>query len=292
MSMRIEDWRFRLAQRIADAYAVDQNARVVMIAGSVGRGAADRFSDIEIDVYYTQPPSDQARQAAVARSGAALLDMDEDPDEWAEQLGFGPFHAATSTFLVSTMERYLSETLEAGRTAPLAQARIHSVLHSIPTRGAELVESWRDRAAHYPDILAHAMLAEHLDQRRFWYAAHMLAARDDVLLLHDVLLDAARKLVWALQGLNRRYLMTPEHIKWLDEMIAGLPITPHEFGGRLKQLLRMQPHDAVAAMEQLIEETLLLVEAHEPDFAIAPFREAAHRRIALDQPPPEVVAVL
>jgi hypothetical protein len=287
-----EDWRFRLAQHIAAAYAADPNAEVVMIAGSVGRGAADRFSDIEVDVYYAQPPSDRARQAAVARAGAALLDMDQDPDEWAEEMGFGPFHAATSTFLVATMERYLSQTLEAAETAPLAQARIHSVLHSIPVKGSALVERWRDRAAHYPDSLAYAMLAEHLDQRRFWYAADMLAARDDTLLLHDVLLHAARKLVWALHGLNRRYTMTPEHVKWLDEMIAGLPVRPRDFGARLKQALRLSPGEAVAAMAELIEETLALVEAHEPGFSTAPFREAAHRRVALDAPPPEVVALL
>lgn len=287
-----EDWRFRLARHIAAAYAADPNAEVVMIAGSVGRGASDRFSDIEIDVYYAQPPSDRARQAAVARAGATLLDMDQDPDEWAEELGFGSFHAATSTFLVATMERYLSQTLEAGQTAPLAQARIHSLLHSIPIKGSGLVERWRDRAAHYPDTLAHAMLAEHLDQRRFWYAADMLAARNDVLLLHDVLLDAARKLVWALHGLNRRYAMTPENVKWLDETIAGLPAKPPDFGNRLKQLMRLQPADAVAAMAELIEETLALVEAHEPEFSTAPFREAGRGRVALVDPPAEVAAVL
>lgn len=287
-----EEWRFRLAQRIAAAYAADPNAEVVMIAGSVGRGMADRFADIEIDVYYAAPPSDQARAAAVARAGAVLLDMDQDPDEWAEEMSFGPFHAATSTFLVATMERYLLQALHAGQTAPPAQARIHSVLHSIPTKGGELVERWRERAAHYPDVLAHAMLDQHLDQRRFWYAASMLAARDDVLLLHDVLLDAVRKLIWALHGLNRRYTMTPENIKWLDETIASLPIRPYELSSRLKQLLHLPPVEAVAAMGGLIEETLALVEAHEPGFAVAPFREAAYRRAALDAPPPEVAAIL
>lgn len=98
-------WRLALAQRIARAYAADQNARVVMIAGSVGRGSADRFSDIEIDVYYERAPTRAERAAVVERMGGALEGLDEDDDEWAEDFSVGGFHAASSTFLVETMER-------------------------------------------------------------------------------------------------------------------------------------------------------------------------------------------
>jgi predicted nucleotidyltransferase len=58
-------WRFALAERIGAAYASTDNARVVMIAGSVGRGSEDRYSDIEIDVYYAEPPTEAERVAAV-----------------------------------------------------------------------------------------------------------------------------------------------------------------------------------------------------------------------------------
>jgi predicted nucleotidyltransferase len=57
-------WRLALAERIAAAYIENPKAAVVMIAGSVGRGVADRYSDIEIDVYYTEPPTEAERIAS------------------------------------------------------------------------------------------------------------------------------------------------------------------------------------------------------------------------------------
>lgn len=44
-------WRFTLAEHIDLAYAADPKACVVMVAGSTGRGTADRYSDIELEVY-------------------------------------------------------------------------------------------------------------------------------------------------------------------------------------------------------------------------------------------------
>jgi hypothetical protein len=40
-------WRFALAQRIGQAYAANPKAKVVMVAGSTGRGTADRYSDLD-----------------------------------------------------------------------------------------------------------------------------------------------------------------------------------------------------------------------------------------------------
>lgn len=39
-------WRFALAERIAASYARNPKVRAIQVAGSVGRGAADRYSDI------------------------------------------------------------------------------------------------------------------------------------------------------------------------------------------------------------------------------------------------------
>ncbi len=140
-------WRFALVERIAAAYAHDPNAEVVMIAGSVGRGTADRYSDIEVDVYYARPPTDAGRRTAVARCGATLELLDEDADEWEEQMSLGGFHAATSTFLVSTMERYLMEVVDRGEIAPLVQVRLHSLQHAVAVKGTALVQQWRSKAA-------------------------------------------------------------------------------------------------------------------------------------------------
>lgn len=279
-------WRFALAERIAASYTRNPKTRVVMIAGSVGRGCADRYSDIEIDVYYAEPPTDAERIAAVEGCGGTVELLDQDEDEWEEQMSLGGFHAATSTFLVGTMERYLAEVVDRCEVAPSAQIRLSSLQQAVTVMGEEQVAQWRAKAAAYPAGLTHAMLARNLDFQRFWYAAEMLAARDDVLLLSHVFVDVQRKLLGALLGLNRIYLPTPDAMKWMDESIAAMAIKPVDLSARLKGAFRSAPEDGVRTMDEAIAETLALVERHAPEFDLAPYRgNGGHRRAAWDVPP-------
>jgi hypothetical protein len=279
-------WRYTLAQRIAAAYAEDPNTRVVMIAGSVGRSTDDRFSDIEIDVYYERPPTVQERTATVVRCGGVLEGLDEDDDEWEEQMSLGGFHAASSTFLCSTMERYLVEVIDQGLVAPPAQTRLYSLQQAVTVKGAPQVERWRERTRHYPQHLVEAMLQENLVFDGFWYAEEMLAARDDWLVLYEIFVGVEKQIVRALLGLNRQYLPTPEKLKWLDQIIAAMTIKPDNLAARLKGAFRGDPMDGVRDLKVLIAETLTLVEAHQPTFDTAPYRaNFARLRQVWDEPP-------
>jgi hypothetical protein len=279
-------WRLALAEEIGAAYASDDNAQVVMVAGSVGRGSADRYSDIEVDVYYAEPPTEGERIAAVERCGAAVKLLAEDEDEWEEQMSIGGLHAHTSTFLVATMERYLREVVEQCSLEPDAQTRLFSLQHAVTLKGEDQVERWRAKAAAYPDGLQRAMLDENLRFGRFAYAAEMLAARDDLLTLYEIFVGTGRQLLGALLGLNRTYMPAPDYLKSMDETIGSMAIKPADLSARLKRSFRIDPSAAVVELEALIEETLALVEKHVRGFDAAPHRaELAKRRTAYDTPP-------
>lgn len=274
-------WRFALAERIAASYARNPKVQAIQVAGSVGRGVADRYSDIEIDIYYSEPPTEAERIAAVRGCGAVVDSLDEDDDEWEEQMLLDGVHAATSTFLVSTMERYLCEVVEEGQIAPAAQTRLYSLQHAVPFVGHDLIEQWREKAARYPARLTHNMLAANLSFRGFWYAEEMLAARSDVLLLYRSFVEVGQQLIHALLGLNRRYLSTPDGIKWMDETLAALPLKPANCAARTKAAFRVEPVEGVRILKALIAETLDLVELHIPDFDTVPYRVnfSRHRQV-------------
>jgi hypothetical protein len=279
-------WRFALAQQIAASYARNPNAQVVMIAGSVGRGRTDRYSDIEVDVYYTEPPTEAERTAAVEGCGGLVEKFDEDDDEWEEQMLVGGFHAASSTFLIATLERYLTEVVDQCLIAPPAQTRLYSLQHAVTVKGEALVEQWRARAAAYPDGLVRAMLEHYLAFRGFGYAEEMLAARDDLILLYDIFVRIERQIIGALLGLNRLYTPTPDHMKWMDEMIEEMPLKPRDLSARLKWAFRIEPLKGVALLKEIIGETLDLVERHVPEFDTGLYRaNLAKRRPVWDEPP-------
>lgn len=279
-------WRFALAEQIAAAYAQNPKTAAIMIAGSVGRGRADRYSDIEIDVYYMAAPTVAERIAAVEGAGAIVESLDEDEDEWEEQMLLGGVHAATSTFLVSTLERYLSEVVDQGQIAPSAQMRLHSLLNAQPVWGHELAEQWRAKARHYPDTLARAMLHENLRFAGFGYGEEMLAARDDQLQLYSDFVKVEQQILKALLGLNHIYLMTPEALKWMDENIEAMAIRPVDLSGRLKRAFHVEPIAGVQLLKSVIGEVFDLVEQHVPDFDVTPYRQRmANKRQVLDHLP-------
>jgi hypothetical protein len=271
-------WRFALAQQLAKAYAANPKAQVVMAAGSTGRGTADRYSDLEIDVYWSAPPTAAERRSVVAGGGGVLLTLfDYEEDEWAEEISIGGFHIGTSTFLVETMESYLTEVLDEYSTAPLPQMRLYSLQHAIPLVGAELVERWRTRAAAYPTALAHAMLRENLVFEGFGYAEEMLAARDDMLALADIFCRVERQILGALLGLNRLYLPNPTY-KGMDELIAEMRFSPPDLSTRLKHAFRLPPLEGVQLLHSVIADLFALIETHVPEFDTRPYRERVRQR--------------
>jgi hypothetical protein len=279
-------WRLALAERVGRAYAVDPRARVVMVAGSTGRGTADRYSDVEIDVYWSEPPTDDERRAAVERSGATLLELHPyEADEWAESISLGGFYLHTSTFLVATMERYLREVLEDCSTALDPQMRLFSLLHAQTLVGEDLVARWCGRALAYPTALAEAVVREHLSFGRLGYSGAVFAARDDLLPLYDVFCETEREILWVLLGLNRLYLPTPS-LKQADELIAEMRLAPPDLARRLKDVFRLPPIDGVAALNRLCEDVFALVETHLPGVDTAQPRAGfTHHRGVWDQPP-------
>jgi hypothetical protein len=187
-----------------------------------------------------------------------------DENEWADGFLIGGVKVDTSQFLVSTIDRWLDDALVRADIEPEYQVRITAILHGQPLYGADLIERWRAKAAVYPDVLAHAMVTEYLSFRPR-YLLEMLAARDDVLLLHQDLVAAEQMILSVLMGINRVYAPHPFH-KWLDWEISQLKYAPIDLNRRLRQVLTAEPRAAVDQLHQLIEETFALVEQHLPMF--------------------------
>jgi predicted nucleotidyltransferase len=271
--------RRRLAEIVAPAYAANPKVAAVLLAGSVARGQADRYSDIEIDVYWHTPPTDADLLAPIERSGWELLYRHVDEYEWADGFFIEGIKVDTSQFLVATLDGWIEDVMERADLEVEKQIRITAIQHGQALYGADLIERWRARAASYPDALARAMVAQYLDFRPR-ELLEMLAARDNTLLLHRSLVGIAQQIFDVLMGLNRVYLPHPYH-KWLDWEVTQLPIAPADLAGRLRRLLRAEPRAAADEANRLVEETFALVEQYMPEHDTTAARaEFELRRVA------------
>ena len=135
-----------------------------------------------------------------------------------------------------------------------------------------MIDEWRVRCSRYPTSLALAMVAKGLALRPR-ERLDMLAARDDVLLLHRDLVDNVQGLLDALFGLNRVFAPHPFH-KWLDREGALLEDAPVDLVLRIRRLLVSPPHAAVEELCDLTFETFDLVERLLPAADVTTLRAA------------------
>jgi hypothetical protein len=273
--------RRALAEIVAPAYAANPKVVGVLLAGSVARGIADQFSDIEIDIFWQAPPTDEDRSAPIERAGWPTVYRHVDENEWADGFLIAGVKVDTSQFLVSTLDRWLDDVLVRADTEPEYQVRITAIQHGQPLYGAGLIERWRAKTAAYPDALAHAMAAEYGGFRPR-YLLEMLAARDDLLLLHQDLVAAEQQILSVLMGVNRMYAPHPFH-KWLDWEIGQLKIAPPNLNRRLRQILRAEPCAAVDQLGELIEETFALIEQYLPEFDTSAARAVFDERRVIEE---------
>jgi hypothetical protein len=279
-----------LARRAARAYAGNPKLVALTVAGSVGSGVADRFSDLELDCYWFSAPGDLDRTGPVSALGGeltALWGYDRDEEEWSEDYRLGELDVTVSNFLTVTVtvERFLDAVVRHADADPVKHMRLAALQRSRPLAGAELIASWRARADGYPDELAAAMVEQALDPQVLigWAARDALASRGDDLAARDLLTRAGHAVVSVVLAVNRVYV-PHRQLKWQRHLITGLDVVPERLAQRLELLARSEIAEALQAAESLLADTVLLAQAH-TGADIRSFREGlSERRRSVDPP--------
>jgi predicted nucleotidyltransferase len=75
-------WRLEVAHYAAPIIARNPKVKAIVLGGSVSRGNADSYSDIEINVIWAEPPTEADRLAPIEPAGGVFWELDPyDPAE-------------------------------------------------------------------------------------------------------------------------------------------------------------------------------------------------------------------
>lgn len=267
-------WRSDIAKTIAPLYGKNPKTVAVILGGSTARGHADKFSDMEMGVFWKHPPSDDDRQQVVDELGADLIRLyDYDPNEkvWSDDymIGRNASDEPKSGILVeithyraSFMERTLKAVLKDHSTDMQAHNLIAGVVDAIPMCGMPLVKDWQLRAATYPDELAVAMVNHYGIIDHFWRWEMYLHRSQNLPMLYQSFSYVHQRLLHVLLGLNRVYYFG---FKWLDVVVDRLDIKPDNLLERLQQPYQVSPDEGAKQIIALVDEVFDLVEHHLPD---------------------------
>ncbi|MFB2894824.1 nucleotidyltransferase domain-containing protein [Aerosakkonemataceae cyanobacterium BLCC-F50] len=255
-----------LVKRNVKAYIANPKTKAVMVTGSVAEGLCDEYSDCDVMFYYDELPSEQELNLARQQNqGSELIEILGDRKEGAigETLLIDGVECQFAHTTIAQWEKEMSSVLKEFDVQSLTMKGMSGILVGIPLYGETLIQQWKAKVANYPDGLAQKMVEHYLKFFPIWGMQSKLARRDTTLWYYQILVEDAQNLLGVLSGLNRLYYSTFQ-FKRMGKFIEQMSIAPTNLTSRLESLLRAEPHIAVNQLEQLVQETLDLVNTYMP----------------------------
>ena len=266
-------WRYELARQVAPFIIAHPDVQALMLAGSTSRGNADRYSDVEIGVFWSRPPTDEERLASIEPSGGVFWELDEynEVDEiWMGEWGMFGVKMDVRNLTVEKMERIIRDVVEHYDTDAFKHATLSALQHSIPLHNASLLTRWQSRITPYPDELARTVVKQHLDLTEWPWWIETLIARYDIPLLYQSFSEAVWEILGMLIGLNHFYHPGK---KWMDRLISELLIAPPDLSKRIKAAFCCEPLGGLLKLKMLVLEVYALVEQHMPEVDVQTARQ-------------------
>ena len=269
--------RLAHARRIGARYAAEPGVLGVWCAGSVGRGHADRWSDLEVPVLWATPPSDAARAVVVSNVGG-LDTWPQVYDEtermvldvwWMDGSECAGLQVEVPHLTVDDAEALLHRLLIELDPDPYLLGFAAALAYGQVLHGCEELTSLMDRVASYPRALAAAVAREHGRVNHFW-RWRMYVERGNPHGLAAHFADVAGRVEHMLCALNRRWW---PGVKWPGWTMADLAIAPPDVAVRLRAAAGASPAEAAAGLTGIVEETYDLLDEHLPEANPARLRE-------------------
>ena len=242
-----------LAQAVADS--LPPTVEEVVLTGSVSRGVADEFSDIEM-LLVTSLELDLDECFSLAAT-CGLTDL----DTWGRQgvptkrvSGYRDGVPIELVWWSRTHAQTAIDEIFAGNVTSAADA----IANGVALRTSGLLDEWQRRLRHYPDELAAAQIEEAaLTWGGFAPAGLLTIVRPgERLALVERLVDDASRVVRIVFALNRVW---PPTTKRLASRAAKLTVKPERLAERIEEVLtEPDPRRAVLLVTELQADTVAL----------------------------------
>ena len=289
-------WRKELVKQAARIYQANPHVDAVILGGSTARNHADRFSDIEIGVFWRQPPTDKERDEMANQTGGDVLRLypyDEQEQVWSDDLMLGrkSSEEANSGVLVEIVhytKNFIEDTLEQVlvRHNPdeLKQNLISGILDGLPLKTSNSLERWKTQATNYPDGLAIAVVRRHAQIDHFMRWRMLLHRGPNMMMLYNSFVQVEEKILHVLLGLNKVYYFG---FKWLDVVVNRMSVKPSNLVHRLQEVYILPPEDGAKSIVKLVDEAYDLIEQRMPEVDVKWLRRVFHyERPSWEQKPP------
>ncbi|KMJ59862.1 cytoplasmic protein [Bacillus sp. LL01] len=250
-------------------YKENTKIEAILLAGSVAQGWEDEFSDIELHLFWKEPPMDWERRGPILSvKGEILTFHPYEDEEWSESYLTGEgIKMEISNFLSSTINRTVNDVVVKYNPCYDKQCLVSSIHDGIALHGERIIHAFKNGVVNYPNELAVKMISENLEFGSRWNNRQALLRRQDWLMYYEIICDVQKKLMGVLFGLNSIYVHHPS-FKWMPYKTEQLHVKPIDFLPRMNNVLKGNPEESLERMELLVLDVIKLVEIHKPEINI------------------------
>jgi hypothetical protein len=266
-------WRLDFARQISERLRAFTGIRAMIVGGSVARGFADAYSDLELPIIWDQLPGDAVRLEIAAALEAEFLYPYNGP-ALEDNLLIQGFQVDLWHNSVANDEAAIRRVLQDYSTDPGDSNFMDTLRHCIPLMGEPLISQWKEMAAAYPPELA----ARSIEQAIQGFDLKQLdlgVRRDNPVLTIQTLSDIQSNLFKVWLALNKCYFPT---LKWIFPTLESLQILPVDAAGRIRMMSAAPLEKGAVESRSLVLETLELVEKFYPGVEVASIRRKISAR--------------
>ena len=257
-----------VAETVANSYKQLPTIRAAMVTGSVAKGLADTYSDIDMTLYYADELPDEADlhtiREGLGGSERVWVLGDRSQGSFAEAYELDNVQIQIGHTTIASWEATIAHVRDNLDVESSVQKAMEGTLACQAIYGKRLIDQWKATIADYPPALGKAMVEKNLQFFPVWGLEPHFQTRDATLWYHAILVESAQHLIGILAGLNQLYFTTFQ-FKRMQRFIDQMAHKPHQLGERIEALFTNNMHDAVTDLEALVQETIQLVERHLPE---------------------------
>jgi predicted nucleotidyltransferase len=278
-----EDNRYLLniARQIAKTYTAHPQAKAAMVTGSVAEGICDRYSDIDMSIYYDKLPSKEELEATrLQNQGSERIWTLGNTTEGAfgEAYYVSGIECQIGHTAIAIWEKDMAVVLEQYDVTSWVQKAITGITICIPLYGEEYIQKWKDKAANYPEALARATVEKYLQFFSIWgLPTDYFITRDATLFKYQVLVETVQNILGVLAGLNRLYYSTLQ-FKHMSTFIEKMDIVTKNLSNRIENLFHAELLTTATQLKEIVQELIHLVELHMPQIDTSQVRQQLDRR--------------
>ncbi len=235
------------------------------VGGSVSRGQADAFSDLELLCFWDVFPDVDTRQKLVDSIKADLIfPIDDDQNE--DNLILQDIQIDILHNTVDYYDNMIEDAWEFHLADYQTLGFLDTITYAYPLFGDDILNAWKDKTKIYPRELAINVIFDNLVKLHNGNI-ELYIQRDNPTEYYAQMVTIQRKLFNILSAINKTYA---GGYKWMYPELESMTIAPVNVAVRYKEMFSINKFEAVEDLYALVFETLILVKQQFPevDFSV------------------------